>query len=83
MRQAMVSAFHSEVGGLLIAAGARRSRDDFTNVRVARSGEHSATPIPIRSFCRPAGLVPGCPLTALPTPETGVQLNTLQAAGRQ
>jgi hypothetical protein len=39
VRQALISALHREAGGLLIAAGARRSRADFTNVRVASSGE--------------------------------------------
>ena len=37
MRQALVSALHNEVGGLLIAPGARRGRADFRNVRVATS----------------------------------------------
>jgi len=78
-RAASAAAGSSSGSGMIecvAAVNSRRSRDDFTNVRVARSGEHSATPIPIRSFCRPAGLVPGCPWTALPTPQTGVQLNT-------
>jgi hypothetical protein len=39
MRQALVSAYHSKVGGLLISRGARRGRADFTNVRAAASGE--------------------------------------------
>jgi hypothetical protein len=39
MRQALVSVLHSEAGGLLIAAGARRGRADFANVRAAASGE--------------------------------------------
>lgn len=37
-RQKLVSAFHEQVGGLLIA-GARRGRADFKNVRAVSSGE--------------------------------------------
>jgi hypothetical protein len=39
MRQALVSALHSKVGGLLIRPGARRGHADFANVRAAASGE--------------------------------------------
>lgn len=39
MRQALVSVLHSEVGGLLIAAGSRRGPADFASVRAAASGE--------------------------------------------
>lgn len=39
MRQALISELHRQTGGLLIVTGPRRGRADFTNVRIATSGE--------------------------------------------
>lgn len=39
MRQALASAHHRDVGGLLIRPGPRRSRADFAHVRSAASGK--------------------------------------------